>query len=158
MSDIPLLAVYFASKLANSWRVKQYEKDCPGIASLSRWVEYHDKKVPETEENAVWFWLVDESCVKDADVVVVFAEPSQHLRGALVEAGMAIAWNKIVVVIGDHPDFGTWQYHPSVNRVKDWNECKALLIEFRALLYRNGRPTGGDLRKNIWEIVKHTCP
>jgi hypothetical protein len=40
---------------------------------------------------------------------------------------MGIAYGKHVIVVGDHPDYGTWQYHPQVHRAKDLTEAKILL-------------------------------
>ncbi|MFA9261732.1 MAG: hypothetical protein ACEQSB_00005, partial [Undibacterium sp.] len=58
----------------------------------------------------------DHEDVSTADCVIVYAEKGEHLRGALVEAGIALALKVPVMVIGDHPDYGTWQYHPGVIR------------------------------------------
>jgi hypothetical protein len=58
---------------------------------------------------------------------VVFAEGDDHLRGALIEAGVAIALHKTVIVVGQHPDYGTWQWHSSVRRVRDFEELRITL-------------------------------
>lgn len=62
-------------------------------------------------------------------MVLVYAEEGEHLRGALVEAGMAIALGKTVLVIGDHPDFGTWQHHPKVIHAADLDQARTRLTE-----------------------------
>jgi hypothetical protein len=60
--------------------------------------------------------------------VLVYAEDGEHLRGALIEAGMAIALGKRVIVVGDHPDFGTWQHHPNVAYATDLSHAKSQLL------------------------------
>lgn len=107
--------VYFASKLAKGplWRgLKE-----PGIFAHARWLRHNKVGTPDEAEFASEFWLEDHEDVRDADAVVVYAEEGEHLRGALVEAGIALALGVPVYVVGPHPDYGTWQYHPGVIRV-----------------------------------------
>lgn len=66
--------------------------------------------------------------------MLVYAEEGEHLRGALVEAGMAIALGKIVLVIGSHPDFGTWQHHPNVMHAADLDHARARLAELASAM------------------------
>lgn len=116
-----MIRVYTASKLRHGAMWRKLDEETPGITCYSRWLKHNRIVTPDTPENAREFWLQDTQDVRDADVVFVYAEPDDHLRGALVEAGIAIAMGVPVIVIGDHPDYGTWQYHPLV--------IKALTIE-----------------------------
>jgi hypothetical protein len=61
-------------------------------------------------------WIEDHQDVAQSDVVLVYAEEGDVLRGAFVEAGMGIALEKLVVAVGDG-EFGTWVCHPQVTRV-----------------------------------------
>ena len=69
------------------------------------------------EEMAVC-WIEDHQDVGRSDVVMVYAERGDVLRGAFVEAGMGIALGKFVLAVGDG-DFGTWWAHPQVTRAPD---------------------------------------
>lgn len=114
-----MLRVYTASKLKHAamWRdlcARTYH-----VQFHARWLKHNSIGTPDTPEHAAEFWLQDEQDVKHADVVMVFASGDDHLRGALVEAGMAIAYGVPVIVVGTHPDYGTWQHHPGVMRVAD---------------------------------------
>lgn len=51
----------------------------------------------------------------------------EKLRGGLVEAGMALAMQKTVIVIGKDDDYGTWQYHPNVYRCETFDDARILL-------------------------------
>lgn len=117
--------VYLASKLAHAkkWR----ELDWPEINLTARWPHSH-VGVPDTADFARLFWTEDEDDVMSSDVVLVYAEDGEHLRGALVEAGMGIALGKHVIVVGDHPDFGTWQYHPMVLRAKTLEQARSIIV------------------------------
>jgi hypothetical protein len=64
------------------------------------------------------FWVQDHQDVVKSDVVMVYAERGDVLRGAFVEAGMGIALSKTILAVGDG-EFGTWWCHPWVERVPD---------------------------------------
>jgi len=109
--------VYFASKLSEApvWRdicAKSHE-----IIAHARWLKHNKLGTPDTPDKAVRFWIEDEEDIVSADAVVVYAKEGQHLRGALIEAGIAIAIRKPLYVVGDHPDYGTWRWHPAVKIV-----------------------------------------
>lgn len=107
--------VYFAGKLANAEEVIKIERANPQILFTNRW-QYMEGKCPDSAEEAFRFWQLDEADVRLADIVLVWALTGQKLRGALVEVGIGIASGATIFVVGDHPDFGTWQYHPAVHR------------------------------------------
>jgi nucleoside 2-deoxyribosyltransferase len=122
-----MLRVYFASKLRHA---EKWQTLCAGTSEYiahARWLKHSRLGTPDTPEHAHDFWLQDEHDVRDADAVVVYAEQDDHLRGALVEAGIALACRIPVFVIGEHPDYGTWQYHPGVERVPDLEDLDQFL-------------------------------
>lgn len=128
------LRIYTASKLrhASLWRsLKEEWKDFDFVA---RWPTDHVGNIPDSATFARWFWLEEIEDVARCDVLVIYAQNDDHLRGALVEAGAAIALHKTVIVVGQHADYGTWQWHPSVRRVNDFDELKITL----KLLAKNG--------------------
>jgi len=122
-----MIKVYTASKLDQAQRWKDLAKEWIEVEFTARWVSHHAGTTPDHECFAKVFWQHDVEDVLAADVVLVFAEPHEHLRGALVEAGMAIAFGLQVIVVGTHQDYGTWQYHPAVHRVPDLDYARTLL-------------------------------
>lgn len=131
------LKVYTASKLKHFQKWRDLRDANPEIIITSRWIdqsldqEYLAKNASVTaclsEQAAREVWRVDHEDVAACDVVLVYAEESEHLRGALVEAGMGLALGKTIMVVGDHPDYGTWQYHTKVTRAKDLDQAVMLL-------------------------------
>lgn len=119
--------VYGASKLKHAGLWKELRTQWPEIIWTARWPVMHVGTVPDEPCFAKVFWQHDYEDVREADVVMVYAEPQDHLRGALVEAGMCIAMGGRVIVVGDNPDYGTWQYHPQVYKAKDLAEARLLL-------------------------------
>lgn len=93
----------------------------------ARWLKHNEIGTPDLAEYASRFWAEDLQDVKCADAVIVYANEGEHLRGALVEAGMAIALGITVIVVGTHPDYGTWQYHPRVRRARDIEDAGWIL-------------------------------
>jgi len=118
-----MLKVYFASKInkRDYWKSLCLEND--HFIAHARWLKQVGFEQEQTPANMRVAWMQDEEDVMQADVVVVYGEKDEHLRGALVEAGMAIAFRVPVIVVGDHPDFGTWQHHPGVKRAADLDEA-----------------------------------
>jgi nucleoside 2-deoxyribosyltransferase len=121
------MKVYTASKLSEASRWQRLAEEWPEVEFVARWPFKHVGVVPDTETFAKVFWKHDLEDVTRADVVLVYAALDHKLRGALVEAGMAIALGRCVIVVGDHPDYSTWQYHPLVYRAADLDEARALL-------------------------------
>jgi nucleoside 2-deoxyribosyltransferase len=108
-----MLKVYIASKIAHAEQWRNFYSLTPSIHLVSRWPFL----IPFIQEDqSKKFWQEDLADIQACDVLVVYAQAGEKLRGALVEAGMALALNKPVVVIGDHPDYGTWSQHPLVSR------------------------------------------
>jgi hypothetical protein len=123
-----LIRVYTASKLHHRQRWISIRSQWPGVTFTARWPDL-ERDGPPSDEEARINWLNDEADVRSADVVLVYAEQGEHLRGALIEAGIGIALGKTVLVVGDHPDFGTWQHHPKVTHAADLDDARARLAE-----------------------------
>jgi nucleoside 2-deoxyribosyltransferase len=111
-----MIRVYTASKMKHAAMWRDLCTATPHVQFHARWLKHSAIGTPDDSGQASEFWMQD---VRDADAVLVYVEPGDHLRGALVEAGMAIAYGIPVCVIGKHQDYGTWQYHPMVTRVPD---------------------------------------
>jgi len=122
-----MLRVYPASELsrANTWRRLCDTND--HIILNARWLKHIKIGTPDTPDRARSFWLQDERDIKSADVLLVWAEDGEHLKGALVEVGMAIAYGVPVITVGKHCDYSTWQYHPGVTRAYSITHAMALL-------------------------------
>lgn len=123
-----MIRVYTASKLSASEVWEQLQEEWGAEVHFhARWLKHMKIKTPDTAQHAAQFWVQDEEDVLSADAVLVYARPEDKLRGALVEAGIALALAIPVIVVGDHPDYSTWQYHPGVKRVKDLNAARVVL-------------------------------
>jgi hypothetical protein len=107
--------VYIAScvRHAELWRAIH---TTPDIHFVSRW-PFLEPFIDPDPANSRKIWLDDMADVRGCHALIVYAVEGDHLRGALVEAGAALALGRMVIVVGEHPDYGSWQYHPNVTHV-----------------------------------------
>lgn len=121
--------IYLASKIkyAPTLRALRTTWDGMGLNIHSRWLDQAEFEEQADPVEFSIFWLVDEEDVRTAKVVVVYGEAGDELRGALVEAGMAIALGILVIVVGDSPSFGTWVNHPGVLRARTLGHAADLI-------------------------------
>jgi nucleoside 2-deoxyribosyltransferase len=117
--------IYLASKMqhAERWRQEYVRKD---VHIVSRW-PFLEPSIDCEVSNCRKFWQDDVADIQSADAVVVYAEEGEKLRGALVEAGIAIGLGKLVIVVGEHPDYGTWSHHPLVKRATTLDHAFAIV-------------------------------
>lgn len=132
-----MLRLYPASKYwhAHVWR-SALERDRT-LFCCARWVYHSLAETPDIARECRESWQQNVQDIKDADVVVVWGKSEDQLRGALVEAGIALAFGIPVILAGTHDDHGSWQYHPLVIPMPDFD---AALRHARTIMprYRTG--------------------
>jgi hypothetical protein len=113
-SAFSMIRVYIASKIkyAARFRKLRHEWKKHNIELHARWFDQAQLEDIASPEDFHVFWLVDQHDVKTSNILIVYGEQDDHLRGALVEVGIAIAHNIPVIIVGDSPSFGTWRHHP----------------------------------------------
>ncbi len=122
------LAIYFASKTDHAPMAKLLQTEWTEFTWTSRWPLYVGKVEHfQNEAMAKIGWEYDLADIQAANVVLVFSKPEDTLRGALVEAGMAIALGKKVLVVGENDSYGTWQYHPLVLHAPNMLQARNIL-------------------------------
>ncbi len=101
--------------LIRIWR--RLRSEWPQIEFSSRWLDMFNDSEPlkASEKDFRRFWLIDKADVERSDYLMIWGEGDEHLRGALIEAGIAIAKGIPVLTIGKHEDYGTWRHHPLVS-------------------------------------------
>jgi hypothetical protein len=128
-----MIKVYIASKLhyADKFQKLRATWKNDSIDLHARW---HDQAALEHEGHSLSpedfhiFWSVDEEDVKMSDAIILYGESHDKLRGALVEAGMAIGAGILTILVGDCPDFGTWQHHPVVVKADSLEHARTMLL------------------------------
>lgn len=122
------LRVYTAGKIPDGPMFMRLRDEWPEIEFTARWPFQLAAGLPDEPAFAKVFWEQDQEDVEDSNAILVYI-PNQtdRARGALVEVGIAIANQIPVVLVGDHPDYGTWQYHALVHRVVDLKQARMLL-------------------------------
>ncbi len=75
------------------------------------------------------FWKENQQDIETADALLLYVEQGDHLKGALVEVGIAIANDVPVIIVGEHPDHGTWKYHRDVEWAEDIDDAIGMIRE-----------------------------
>ena len=101
--------VYVSSKIkhAEMWRNLRLQ----GWNISSSWID-QPKEFDSGTLSGMWDRYVEEC--RSCDFLLVYREPGEQLKGALIEVGAALAGGAKVIVIGDVPELGTSHYHPLV--------------------------------------------
>lgn len=134
--------VYIASKVhrAQAWRDVNATKGWGlNVTINARWLDEVDVHLQREHELGEDFlsavWKRNALDVLVCDALVVYADATDALRGTLVEVGMALAYDTPVIAcgptVGEHhtPQWGSWQFHPLVTRIKSPHEIpKALRL------------------------------
>lgn len=132
---MPFLRVYFASKTSHAQKWRDYDLNSKVLKVTSRWIKQvildgecviaNPKVKGELRDFASRCWIEDQQDIQGADYLVLYAEEGEHLRGGLVEAGIAIEYGIPVICIGSHPDYGSWQWHPMCMRLDSLEHLEA---------------------------------
>lgn len=123
--------VYTASKLDQLGLWQRLAVEWPEVQFTARWVK--NGVTPELDARAdrkflTKAWQENLEDVLASDIVLVLPPPDgQHLRGALVEVGVALGAGKRVLLMSDHDDYGTWQNHPLVFKAHGVKQARTLL-------------------------------
>lgn len=124
------LRIYGASCLshANSWQ-----------DIFRKWDEFHwtarwpditqglPQAAPLSPASYESIWAMDLRDIEDSDVVMLFANLQDNLRGAIFEAGYGYACGKLLLLCGENQGFGTWQFSAGTLRVKTPAEARLAL-------------------------------
>jgi len=119
-------SVYLSARFGRKAELTGYIEELRehGINVTSRWLT---TPTPTLNDEA-WRWLAvtDKEDVHGADALVIFAEKEQGGGGGRhVEFGMALALDKLVIVVGEIENL--FQRLPEVRVVGDWPSALALL-------------------------------
>ncbi len=135
-----MIKVYIASKIrhAEMLRALRHHVDADGIHFNGRWVETCNLTFNSTKPVSHW-QRENFDDIERAHVVFCYAETGEHLKGGLVEIGVAIRAGKPVYLIGQtvpaadneagtktiyHADYEPWsRCNPEqIKRARDFGE------------------------------------
>lgn len=102
------------------WDFAHFTASWPSIAHLEQ-----EQPSPDLFREA---WLRDISEIKESDFLLVYGTEREVLKGALVEAGAAIAFGIPVLAVG--LDEQTWTHHPGVRCFGSLREARQYLLRY----------------------------
>jgi len=109
--------IYVASKTKHARRWVALRDT--GVPIVSTWI---DEAGPGESVSLQDLWVRCITEASTADAVLLYTEPGDGLKGALVEVGAALAFGVPVYVVGDGTE-GSWVCHPCVVRVATIEEA-----------------------------------
>jgi nucleoside 2-deoxyribosyltransferase len=115
-----------ASKFQEQPLVRNIQREWKEVHFTNRW-QLQPPAWDEEPEEAYKFWQDDLADVARADYTMIYANGDYRLSGALVEAGYALSLGQTIIVIGKHPSYATWQYHPNCVRVDSLEAAREYL-------------------------------
>ena len=132
------LKIYIASKISHGEKLFKWSTthNMQIHTFTSNWYRPPFKGMSEDPGFAKMFWEMDIYDVKLCDILLLYAEPEDNLRGALVEVGVALSDKKAVLIVGENDGHGTWQHHRGVFKVKDLEEAERFLAGFRYIQWQ----------------------
>ena len=122
-------SLYTAGKLFRAEYFRLLRSNHPEFEFTARWID--QPRLDDNETNAspaefAHFWTMDIQDATRSDFTLCyggdFNEPSDELKGALVEAGTALGAGKIVLAV-NLPTRHTWSWHPRVVRFLNTQEA-----------------------------------
>jgi len=127
------MKLYIASKVTHQdhWKELRFEWKKAGIDVCSSWIDTFSLIRDDDPMVCDAAWAQNFHDVEACDVLMIVGEKNPevtgHLRGALVEAGAALALKKPVIAVYDCEDFGTWKYYQRVHHVDSLVTARSLL-------------------------------
>lgn len=114
--------VYVASTIFHigMWKDLRRKWRPQGVQITSTWIDKIDPVHGDSNVTPLAFaghWIENYREITAAKAVLIYATGKDLLRGALIEAGIAMGQHKAVICVGDidHPGWSSWQYHPLVH-------------------------------------------
>ncbi len=116
----PLPRIYTASRTKHAYRWRYLRST--GANIIATWIdEAGEGESPDLADLA-------SRCVREAaecDAVILYVEPDDHIKGALIEVGAALAHGKPVYCVGTCPSISpTFERHPLWRTASSIEEAK----------------------------------
>lgn len=111
--------IYFASALHHAPLWRDYAATYP-ITATSSWIYQENLASADKDFDACTLgWAKNLRDIRRSDFVLFFAAVGDRQRGALVEAGAALAYGIPVLLSGDFDQTASWCFTPGVIRTHD---------------------------------------
>jgi nucleoside 2-deoxyribosyltransferase len=119
-----MLRVYPSSKVKHAPMWRKLQSKVPHLFLNARWLKWAEKENGLTTKQ---FRECQED-IETSDVLILYAEEGDVLKGALVEVGMALSKGiRVIFVSSDMLSYGTWVYNNSVTWVSNMKDAMNLL-------------------------------
>jgi hypothetical protein len=125
-----MIRVYPSSKVKHAPMWREIQQTVPHVFFNARWVKRAERESDLKEGDFLDLWHECQADIESSDVVLVYAEEGDVLKGALVEVGIALA-NRIRVLLvtpeKNRLAYGTWIHMDEVEWLTSMEEAISLL-------------------------------
>lgn len=150
-----MIRVYPSSKVRHAPMWRRLQQEVPHVFFNARWIKRAESQEEMDSYELAELWRECQQDVKDADLLLIYAEDGDQLKGAFVEVGMALAYGvKVMFVtpVEDWHAFGTWMHGTAVQRASTIEEAMTRLYGMTAKGSRESRD------KFIHEMITGITP
>lgn len=107
------IRVYVASKMRHAEKMMKLRNEYPDIHFTARWPI--TASLGSEANRPVYQWMSEsEIDLLNSDCVLVYAEPGEVLKTALVQVGIAYAKRVPIFVVGEHESYAEWQFNSNI--------------------------------------------
>jgi nucleoside 2-deoxyribosyltransferase len=111
-------SVYVAAKLIHAAELVEMRQHWPTIYFTARWPL--TANLPSEQSKPAALWTRDNrDDIARSDVVLVYADPHDHLTDVLWEVGIALAMGKDIYLVGPQEKFGKYGMISGIRRFSD---------------------------------------
>lgn len=104
--------IYVASKAKYGYMWLNY-RDNENVPIISTWINEY-KSGDTSDFSNLWLRCINEA--SSCSLLVLYAQPNDLLKGALVEVGAALAHDIPVILVGENTAWRTFHHHPLVTK------------------------------------------
>lgn len=107
------IRVYVASKMRHAERFMKLRTEYPDIHFTARWPI--TASLGSEANRPVYQWMGEsEIDIANSDCMLVYAEPGEVLKTALVQVGIAYNRRIPIFVVGEHESYAEWQFNKNI--------------------------------------------
>ena len=142
------IRVYAASKMRHAEKMMKLRQDYPDIHFTARWPI--TAGLGSEANRPVYQWMSEsEIDLLNSDCMLVYAEPGEVLKTALVQVGIAYAKRIPIFVVGEHESYAEWQFNSNlVVRCPNMKRAmESIRVRFRGPTKKIGRDVLEQTRK-----------
>jgi hypothetical protein len=133
-----MLRVYPSSKVKHAPMWMKLQTKVPHLFLNARWLKWAERKNSLNTNDFQALWKDCQEDIGTSDVLILYTEEGDVLKGCLVEVGMALANGIRVIIVASESNrlsYGTWVHNDSVKWVTSMIDAMDILENWEAAYF-----------------------